>query len=128
MADSIDTTTGEVFDAPDPGSMNLIGLLMSQSEGGFVADCDHELRYVVARIHEILNNENRDAKGELVIKLSFKTESHALKVTAECKSKAPGPRPTIGLAFADEEGQLYKQDPNQARFNFDRKRAFKRGK
>lgn len=126
MSNTIDTDTGEVFAAPDPGTMNLFGLLIAQQEGGFVADCDHELRYVIARIEEIRTNENRKCKGEMTIKIVFDCESHAIRITAECKTKAPGPRPTIGLAFGDEDGNLHRQDPNQARMNFDRKAGFTR--
>lgn len=123
---TIDHETGEIDDTPDAGSMNIIGLLMAAGNGDFVADCNHEMRALVAKMKEILDNENRDIKGELTIKIKWSNKGPALVFTTECHTKSPGPRPIQGLAFADADGQLYRQDPSQTRMNFDRTSAFKR--
>jgi hypothetical protein len=123
---TIDEETGEVLETPQSGTMNIIGLLMAAGNGDFVADCNHELQRLVAKMKEILDNENRDIKGELSIKIKWSSKGPALVFTTECTTKAPGPRPIQGLAYADEDGHLYRQDPTQTRMNFDRTSAFKR--
>ena len=123
---TIDAETGEINEAPDAGTMNIIGLLMAAGNGEFVADCNHELQRLVAKMKEILDNEGRDIKGELSIKIKWSNKGPALVFTTECATKAPGPRPIQGLAFADAEGFLYRQDPAQTRMNFDNAGAFQR--
>jgi hypothetical protein len=123
---TIDEETGEIDDSPNAGVMNIIGLLMAAGNGDFVADCNHELQRLVATMKEILDNEGRDIKGELSIKIKWSNKGPALVFTTECATKAPGPRPIQGLAFADADGHLYRQDPTQTRMNFDRADAFKR--
>jgi hypothetical protein len=129
MSDTIDPDTGEISARPEPGTMNLIGLLMAAGNGDFVADCNHEMTHLVAKMKEILVNENRDVKGQLQITIKWSNKGPALVYAAECATKAPGPRPIQGLVFADEEGNLFRNDPEQVRMSFgDRTSAFKRGK
>jgi hypothetical protein len=129
MSETIDPKTGEVKPFPDPGTMNLIGLLMAAGNGDFVADCDHEMTRLVAKMKEILVNENRDVKGELKITIKWSNKGNFLVFAAECATKAPGPRPIQGLVYADEDGHLFRNDPDQPSMQFeDRSNAFKRPK
>jgi hypothetical protein len=124
----IDAETGEINEGPSApaGQMNLIGLLHAASNGGFLADADDELKRVAAKMKEIAINENRDCKGEITIKIKLTTKANALAYACEVAAKPPGPAPKMGLAFADDEGHLFKQDPDQPVMNFDRSAAFTR--
>jgi hypothetical protein len=133
MADIIDHSTGLVLeeqpDAPrDENEIDIIDLMASHNNGAFIFASNEELQSVVRRAHKFAMTENRDVKGEVTIKISIVASANTLKFILDCKSKSPGPRPVGALAFGDDDGKIYRQDPTQTRMSFDRKNAFTRPK
>ena len=133
--DHIDPETGEVrksisraaasAGSPNDQKHSFVTLITTIGNGDFIADVDHEMKAIIAEIKTIAENENRDAKGMLTLKIKFEHLRGGIAPTCSVEAKLPCARPVQGLVFGDEDGNLYAQAPTQPRFAFSQDPAYR---
>ena len=99
-------------------TVRLLGMLASTHGGQFVADADARLKELVSKLQTIAKMEDRDAKGELVIKVKLETLRGQIAHTLSVEAKLPGDRPVKGLLHGNTEGQLFFSDPDAPTFDW----------
>jgi hypothetical protein len=103
---------------PESQTVRVLGMLASTNKGQFVADADARLTQLVARLQTIAKHEDRDAKGELTIKIKLETLRGQIAHTLSVDAKLPGDRPVKGLLYGDTSGNLFFSDPEAPGFAF----------
>lgn len=125
-----DQTTGELSPkgAPDldkryadgtrraPPSATLADTIRLLNDGQFDLDASAELRELVAKIQDQADQAKGVAKGSITIKLDIKMMNGAHIVTPSLKVVAPTPDQPGTLLFADDDGRLSRDRPDQGAF------------
>ncbi|AUX33189.1 MULTISPECIES: hypothetical protein [Sorangium] len=107
------------MDDKDEGPRNF-GVVLSEIDGGaLIGELGEELQKVVKATSEKASATCRQASGELVIKLSLKTdEKGRVEVGADIKTKLPAPVRSKSLFYATDGGNLTATNPHQAALPF----------
>ncbi len=121
--EAFDKDTGEVLStrAADgsrrtPPSATLADTIRLLNDGQFDLDASAELRELVSKIAAHADNGKGVAKGSLTIKLDIKMMNGAHVVTPAIKVTAPTPDQPGTLLFADNDGRLSRDRPDQGVF------------
>lgn len=121
--EAFDKDTGEILSsrAADgsrraPPSATLADTIRLLNDGQFDLDASAELRELVAKIAEHADNAKGVAKGSLTIKLDIKMMNGAHVVTPAIKVTAPTADQPGTLLFADGDGRLSRDRPDQGVF------------
>lgn len=118
-----DPKTGEILStrAADgarlpPPAATLADTIRLLNDGQFDLDASAELRDLVSKISEHAENGKGVAKGAITIKLEIKMMNGAHVVTPTLKVTAPTPDQPGTLLFADDDGRLSRNRPDQGVF------------
>jgi hypothetical protein len=98
--------------------LGFIGLLATAGNGQFLADVNRRLAQLVGELQEVVKMENRDAKGEMTVKIKWKTLRGAIAPTFSVTIKGPGDRPVEALYYGDEDGNVFQANPDAPAFEF----------
>lgn len=99
-----------------PPSATLADTIRLLNDGQFDLDASAELRDLVSKIQEQADNAKGVAKGSITIKLDIKMMNGAHIVTPTLKVVAPRPDQPGTLLFADDDGRLSRNRPDQGAF------------
>lgn len=99
-----------------PPSATLADTIRLLNDGQFDLDASAELRDLVSKIQEQADNAKGVAKGSITIKLDIKMMNGAHIVTPTLKVVAPTPDQPGTLLFADDDGRLSRDRPDQGAF------------
>lgn len=127
-----DPETGEIYESPGKGedlnkryadgsrrappSATLADTIRLLNDGQFDLDASAELRDLVSKIQEQADMAKGVAKGSITIKLDIKMMNGAHIVTPTLKVVAPTPDQPGTLLFADDDGRLSRDRPDQGAF------------
>ena len=121
--EAYDRDTGEILStrAADgsrrpPPSATLADTIRLLNDGQFDLDASAELRELVQKISDHAENAKGTASGSIAIKLKIKMMNGAHVVTPEIKVVAPTPDQPGTLLFADGDGRLSRDRPDQGVF------------
>lgn len=118
-----DKETGEVLNtrAADgtrlpPPSATMADTIRLLNDGQFDLDASAELRELVVKLADHADNAKGVAKGSISIKLDIKMMNGAHVVTPTLKVTAPTADQPGTLLFADDDGRLSRNRPDQGQF------------
>ena len=108
-ADGVDETTGEERVRP------FADVLRDLGRGQVIDEAAVMLQDIVNAVRE------RGKKGRLTLTVEvapMKGDAAALVVSAQATAKAPASEPTSAIFYADQPGNLLREDPRQEKFTF----------
>ncbi|GAB3283029.1 hypothetical protein GCM10027347_59710 [Larkinella harenae] len=88
--------------------MNILQLLAGLNQGLVVEKATNELK----KLTKECDRTNRSGELKIVIKLKPNANSNMVGISAKVKATLPDPEPFESGLFADVDGNLSKEDPN----------------
>jgi hypothetical protein len=94
-------------------SNNILETCRNIGGGRFIDEASDKLADLIRAVNET----GRTGKVELVISVKKATRGGAMHVTGKVKLTRPAEEPMEAMLFADEDGRLLTEDPNQAKLD-----------